>query len=124
MRRRRSWVAPQRCFALPIPVQRESRPYRLGVMQDGLERGQTFSKHARTTDGVLGAGFGRLVKHRGQAKRGNERDMVSDTMQPQFEDAVSPMSLSETVGSQRRSRLTNGSPPPAPGLLAFSQLFP
>ena len=34
--------------------------------------------------------------------------MVSDTMQPQFEDAgaVSPMSWNGTVGSQRRTKLT------------------
>src|SRR5436309_2393534 len=40
----------QGAFAFPIPVYRDALPHRLGVMQDCLERWQTFAHHTRTTD--------------------------------------------------------------------------
>src|SRR2546430_12381731 len=49
---RRNSADLQGAFAFPIPVHRDALPYRLGVMQDRLERWQAFANHTRTTDSV------------------------------------------------------------------------
>src|SRR5436305_13520442 len=46
-------------FAFAVPIHRNTLPHRLVVMPDRLERWQTLANHTRTTDGVLGARFGR-----------------------------------------------------------------
>src|SRR5438270_8918179 len=79
-------------FAFPIPIHCDALPYRLGVMQDRLERWQAFSNHTWTTNRMLGAHFGRLVDHRVQAKRSDKRHVLSDTMQSQFQNAVGGIS--------------------------------
>src|SRR5436309_12849570 len=57
---RRGRADLQGAFAFAVPIHRDALPHRLWVMQDRLERWQTFSNHTRTTDGMLGACFGRL----------------------------------------------------------------
>src|SRR5712692_10424058 len=64
----------------------------LGSCKTVSSEGRRLPTTRGRVDGVLGARFGRLVDHRVQAKRSDQRHLLSDTMQSQFQDTVGGIS--------------------------------
>ena len=53
-------------------------------MQDAFYRGQAFAHDGGTPSGMMAAHWRRLVDHRVQPKRGNQRDLLLFAVEAQF----------------------------------------
>ena len=67
-------------------------PNGVRVREDVFQGGEARPHDARTPHGVRIAHWSRLVHHRVQAKRRNQGDLLTSTLQPELQDAVRPVS--------------------------------